>query len=483
MKHNLNLMVKVIGVYFLQSCLTVTVFAETRWYDFNMKDLSKEYHSLLEMVLDPPAGKHGYLKISNGNLLFDNGTPARFWGVNITSSSCFPTYEMAEKIATDLARLGFNNVRFHHIDTGFEPKGIFKDTAPKKKNLDAKKTGIFSESQLDKLDYFILQLKKKGIYVNLNLLSGRKFTAADGVKGAKELRDYTNQAGKPASLFNEHLIRLQEDYINALLNHFNPYTKMRYKDDPAIAFLEIANENSLFRYWISGLLDGSTSGKRQLPVIYEKELDALWEKWHKKNEANENISPPRPPFKNRKAYTVEEVNNVIVFYERIEAKFFNRIYNFIKRTIGSRALVTASGSYYSTANIRAQSVTDFTSPHYYWDQPVWLPNKKWDKRKFEITNASLFETGKGVLRKKANAVTDIAMSHVEGKPLLITEWNTFFPNRYAYELPIILSTYGSLHDWDGANIFGYLNADAKRLKEKIWWMISRKFGQTHKSSY
>jgi hypothetical protein len=94
-----------------------------------------------------------------------------------------------------------------------------------------KKTGVLSKKQLDKLDYLIYQLKIRGIYIDINLLVSRHFTEADGIKHAKEL----GMAAKPASMFDPKLIELQKQYAKNLLTHLNPYTKLRYCDDPAIA--------------------------------------------------------------------------------------------------------------------------------------------------------------------------------------------------------------------------------------------------------
>jgi len=44
-----------------------------------------------------------------------------------------------------------------------------------------------------------------------------------------------------------------------------------------------------------------------------------------------------------------------------------------------------------------------------------------------------------------------SLSHdaVEGKPLIVTEWNDCFPNEYRLEGPVLMAAYGSLQDWDG----------------------------------
>ena len=431
-------------------CPVVTRFPDNRIID------------IAALVLDPPAGKHGMLINKNGNLVFEDGTKTRFWGVNISLDACFPSHQMAELIASRLAFYGYNAVRFHHLDYGFEPRGIFKDLLPYTKDPQKKRSGVLSPHQLDKLDYFIYQLKRRGIYINLNLLSGRKFTEADSVKYAKELIEISNQAGKPASLFDPHLINLQKSFIRQLLNHYNPYTGLKYCEDPAIAMLELNNENSLFRYWMSGNIDGGKfSAKKQLPSYYLKQIDSLWKEWIKNKylktdaESGGTVDFRRPGWKERKLYPDSMVNDVIEFYIDIESRYYTEMIRYIREEIGSRALIGGGGHYFSLAHLKTESITDFTSPHYYWDPAKW-PGKRWDRHNFEMAFKSIFDAGTEPSKKKRrNPVEDNAMLHIKTKPLIITEWNQWFPNPYAYELPVILSAYGSFHEWDGAFVFSY----------------------------
>jgi hypothetical protein len=72
-------------------------------------------------------------------------------------------------------------------------------------------------------------------------LVGRPFQDGDGVKDANTLR----QGAKGTSFFDARLIELQKEFAQQLLGHLNPYTKQKYTDDPAVAIVEINNENSI----------------------------------------------------------------------------------------------------------------------------------------------------------------------------------------------------------------------------------------------
>jgi hypothetical protein len=256
------------------AALTGTVHAEEGWFPYyfpadpaeapDFQGLPASTFNAGKDVLDAPAGKHGFVKVKDGHFYFEDGTRARFWGTNLCFGACFPEHRDAEVMAGRIAYFGFNAVRLHHMDFYFEPNGIFEDIAPAYKNKQMKPTGHLSPRQLDKLDYLIYQFKQRGIYININTLVSRFFTEADGVVDAGKL----GMAAKPVSLFDARLIELQKQYAKDLLTHMNPYTKLRYRDDPAVCLVEITNENTL-----------TELNPSSLPEYYRKEFESLFNKW------------------------------------------------------------------------------------------------------------------------------------------------------------------------------------------------------------
>ncbi len=156
----------------------------------------------------------------------------RVWGVNMCFGADFPDQETARRIARRLAAAGVNSVRFHHMDTSNWPSGIWTDRTHTK----------LSEEALTRLDYFIDQLARNGVYANINLHVGRRITPALGLPTTSESYD------KMINLFTPELIDKQKEYARDLLGRVNTVRKVRYADDPAVAFVEITNENSLFMW-------------------------------------------------------------------------------------------------------------------------------------------------------------------------------------------------------------------------------------------
>ena len=145
---------------------------DLEWQEFHFpKNLDPDSpFNIGKLVLDAPAGKHGFTKVKDKHFYFEDGTRAKFWGTNLCFDACFPDKKQAKALADRIAFFGFNAVRLHHMDFYFEPRGIFEDIAPAYKDPQLKPTGHLSKTQLDKLDYLIYLLKERGIYIDINLL-------------------------------------------------------------------------------------------------------------------------------------------------------------------------------------------------------------------------------------------------------------------------------------------------------------------------
>ncbi len=165
-------------------------------------------------------------------------------------------------MAARLARLGINCVRMHHMDN----HSIW-GKSPNKTIIDPEK--------LERLDYLIHQLKLHGVYTNINLHVSRWLDDKEGFP----FRDQRPNYDKGLDNFEPRMIELQRKYARDLLTHVNPYTKTAYVAEPAIAFVEINNENAIFATWGWGQLD-------RLPDPYATTFRKLWNAWLRKKHGN-----------------------------------------------------------------------------------------------------------------------------------------------------------------------------------------------------
>ncbi len=242
---------------------------KTDWFTFYLPwDDSSRNITNLSTLLDPPAGKHGFLQVaSEGKFHFQNDpSRVKFTGVVNVANANYPDSNVAVAAAARMAKFGINLVRIHLIDVD-GIYGLFQNSTANTIDLSAER--------LDRMDFFVNELKKKGIYVNFCIQSGRVYKDGDNVN-----YPVLNNQSKYVTLFNQRLIDLQKDYARKTLEHVNPYTGLAYKDDPAVAQVELTNENSLFLGWISwggSAIFGDV--ENGIGPQYSAQLDSLFNEW------------------------------------------------------------------------------------------------------------------------------------------------------------------------------------------------------------
>jgi hypothetical protein len=182
----------------------------------------------------------------------------RLWGVNLSFGANLPTHEDAPYIAARMAAVGVNTVRCHHLDTSRWPRGLWNSRDGK----------TIEPEALDRLDFFINQLALHGICVNLNLHVGRAHSEYLG------LPETNGQYDKIFGIFTAELIDAQKDFAREMLSHVNLYRGVSYVDDPAVAIVEITNEDSFFMW-------SGDETLRSLPSHYADILQKKFNAWLK----------------------------------------------------------------------------------------------------------------------------------------------------------------------------------------------------------
>jgi hypothetical protein len=369
----------------------------------------------IDLSATTPAGKSGFVHVAGGHLVDGAGKRIRFWGVNVTDwsrgSVMIPSKDDAPMYASTLARFGVNCVRLHFLDLA-TPRGL----------IDSSKddTRSFDKDQLDRLDFWIAELIRHGIYADLNLNVGRSYKPADGVKDPDRIR-----WGKGLTYFDPRLIELQKEYATALLAHRNPYTKTEYRAEPGVAIVEIANENALY------------VGFRAPTPAYQEELNGIYAEWR----AKRNL-PPATLLQGRDVATApkEQYETELAFYNEMEAKFYGEMKHHLRDTLGVKQPIIATADHSHTGSsypmLRQTSQLDIVDGHDYWQHPGS------PKHNTPMVNEPL-----------ASTVVELSRTAFAGKPYTVSEINEPFPNDYGAEQIPILASYAALQDWDG--IFWY----------------------------
>ena len=367
---------------------------------------------------EKPAGKHGFVKTDGDVFRFEDGTLARFWGVNFNGGANFPSHEYAEKVACRLAQAGCNLVRFHQLDAEWDTPNIYAYTKGKR----VKTTRELDPKSMDCLDYLIYCLKEQGIYCYMDMMTYRKFKEGDDVPYCKYLMD----SAKPWSITNRRLIELQKEFAYQFWNHYNPYTKLCHKDDPVFVMTEIINECDLFTN-----TNARSWAYRPIPY-YENEFRGLFRDWLQENGMEYD-------WENCDLYTSDEP--MVNFKVYITKKYYAEMTDYLKNECGIKIPVAGTNWHKNSGLIKSHEDTDFVDMHhYYYD---W----RWGNTERTCQHRSISAAGA--------ICCNATKLRIANKPYFMSEWDVPWPNSFRAEGPIYYAALGCLQNWGGFAIHTY----------------------------
>lgn len=189
--------------------------------------------------LEKPAGKRGWVQVDEDKFRFADGTPAKFFAVNISWDDMAVSHEESDQWNDKWAKHGVNLVRLHKF-INHEWAGIM--TKEDHMIPDPVKIKLF--------DYYHASARKRGIYTSWSAVFHMKLTPADKtrVKYFDEVKAHDPKQLDVISLKNiaPDIQDLLIKQTIALLDRKNSVTGIRYADDPALAYIELHNEDDIF---------------------------------------------------------------------------------------------------------------------------------------------------------------------------------------------------------------------------------------------
>ena len=364
-----------------------------------------------------PAGKHGFVRADGEDLRFEDGTLAKFWGVNFNGGACFPSRDYAPKVARRLAQVGCNIVRFHQLDAEWDTPNIFSYSKGKRVTT----TRVLDSKSLDALDYLIYCLKEEGIYCYLDMTTYRKYKEGDDVPFYDELFDNA----RPWSNTSPRLIELHKEFATQLWSHYNPYTKLEYRNDPVFVLTEITNENDLFtnsnasnRFYIQSKYYESEFRAQFRDYLLAHNMDYDWEHCD--------------------LYTQDEA--MIQFKIAATKKYYQEMHDHM-RSIGVRIPITGTNWSHTSGLAKAHEDMDFTDSHHYFYDWRWGNTERTCAHR-NITSAP-------------HVFPNLAKMRLPNKPFFVSEWDMPWPNAFRAEGPIYYAAVAALQNWSGLAIHTY----------------------------
>jgi hypothetical protein len=400
--------------------------------------------------LDRPAGRHGGVRMVGDHFAFTDGSPVKFWGVNLSYTASAPDRETADFTAARFSKYGINAVRMHKFTYPTGQMGIG----------DPNDSTRMDPKGLDRLDYFASRLKKHGVYFGWSHSYGFHVVPGD----RKRLLAYDEIAnglhGNTYAFMNfaEDVQDLMIDMVVNLLKHKNPYTGRTYADEPALCFIELQNEDDIFFYSSANALSNCPTYRKRFLARFavwlkdrygsEDKLKAAWGGALPAGEtlAAANIMPQLNPWffgedhlPGQEGGARRRLLDTAAFLHHVQDRFYGRFVKAI-RAAGYRGPLNGSPW-------QAQSML----PHYlnlHSDYDVGYIDRH---NYFGGTGADMVAS---MLTHPGSGYFGSGLQQVIDRPFGLSEWIHVYPNLYAAEGPPIVATYGlGLQGWDASYEF------------------------------
>jgi hypothetical protein len=410
------------------------VAAEGRWpFQPPRDEFSPKALLDLRSLNEKFAGAHGFLARSeDGNdFAFADGTPARFWALN---DGAFGTD--LPRHARFLAKRGINMVRFHSniTPTGSDLMGI--DTTDR-----------------DHLWKGLAAMKKEGIYVTYSPY----WAGPARVKPSMGVLD-TGGAGNWGLLFFDK--KLQEAYkswLRQVLTEKNPYTGIPLVKDPALAIIQIQNEDSLL-FWTSQNIKGSAKKElcRQFGEFLAKKYGSLkkarqaWDDAASDKDAAGAFAQGEAPLyiiwqltqRGGSEGQQQRCADQMQFFTTTMRDFNKMIGTYLKKELGCKQLVNA-GNWRTADNVTMLDAERWS----YTSNEVMAVNRYYggahegQNNGWAIGNGDRFTDDSAMLHPREMPLT---LKQVDGFPMMVTESSWVPPQGYQSEGPFLVAAYQSL---------------------------------------
>ena len=406
------------------------------------------------------AGESGFVSRDGDEFILADGTPVRFWAVNAGPAIVKGSKEEVSYLARRLSKMGVNMVRIH---------GSVMENSDKAETLEDLKS--ISDEYLDSYHYFVYAMKMEGIYTKLSyyfplwVRMKPSFNVA-GFEGKYE--------GKHPFALLQYDKRFQDVYkswAEKILLSVNPYTGVQLAKEPAVAMIEIQNEDS----YLFGTFTRSAIPDEQFNIIGGYFRDYLVKKygsaegayaawgadcgrdddcredgdcdeyfvvrdiyysttWTKKTESQQRRSADQ-----------------MQFLTEFQKQFYHDMYDYYRNTIGTPILISASN--WMTAEPKTMeglerytyTATDVIDRHGYFEENHTGDRSSWSVREgHTLSNIT-------ALKNPDKAI--VQMNRVKGYPHIITETAWPAPNRFTGECVPMWTIFGALQGVNGIFMF------------------------------
>jgi hypothetical protein len=392
----------------------------------------------LRSLNEKRAGESGWVRRTpEGDFALGNGRPVRFWAVNARLPGN-PSLDDYRRLARFLAKRGVNLVR---LALGPHPK------APNSRITDV------DEAEIEHGHKVVAAMRDEGIYVMIVPYWGVAVHAQPswGLPGHPS-------GPMPGLLFwDETLQAGYKAWVRALFTRPNPYTGVPLARDPAVAFFQTQNEDSLL-FWTVSSIKGEEA--RRFGQRFARWLAAKYGSLERARQAWPGAAAPGDDFdrgvaglyhiwemtQDRRGFVAARLADQLQFWAETMRDFNRSIEEFFRKELGCEVLINA-GNWRTADAIRlldaerwSYTANDAIGSNKYFTG-IHVNPAEGHKVGYLVSPGDFF-TDPSVLRSPR----EFALNHkqVAGFPLVISESTWVSPLSHQSEGPFLVAAYSAL---------------------------------------
>lgn len=400
-------------------------------------DAALDLRSLNEDV----AGQSGFVKLNDAGdeLLLGDGTPARFWSVTTYGFNARSQIDFDHHIRF-LAKRGVNMVRLHlQIPDGRDDQPI---TAAR-------------QSVIDNAQRTVAAAKKHGIYTTLSpywAMHQKRVPAGWGIEGWPE-----NEPPHALLFFNPTLQEGYRAWMKQLLTTPNPYTGTPLAKDPALAIIQLQNEDSLL-FWTEQRIKGTQRallGKQFHAFLVQKygSFDLAKKAWggaaHEDDKPAEQVAGLSIIWEmtqRRTGAKQRRLADQLEYYAKTMREFNEQTAAYLRDELGCGQVINA-GNWNTADPVRLDDTerwsyagNEIIAVNRYFNPPHVGEAVGWS-----IRPGHHFVSG-SVLHNPRKL--PVSVKQLTGKVHMVTESQWVPPNAYQAEGPVLVAAYSALTGLD-----------------------------------
>lgn len=387
------------------------------------------------------AGETGYVRLSADGRSFarGDGKPIRFWPVNSNGFRLKPE-EMGSNTRF-LAKMGVNMVRIF-ASLGAKGKGSRIDD--------------YDPEEVDRIQRYVAACEKEGIYATIS-----PYWANGGSANAQSSwgLGYGDGEGVWGLLFfNRKLQDAYKTWVRHLYLDPNPYTGVPLAKDPAVAIVQIQNEDGLLFWTFQGI---KPAQKKILSRTFGLwltrrygSLNAARDRYRGAERPGDDWTDGAPELLDTWVLTQPQTgamktraDDQTAFLIDVQKEFYADMAGFYRNDLGYKGLInacnwiTADPVRQNDAERYTYTPTDVMAVNRYYDGVHKGPNNGW-----RIDEGDFFTDDSALTRPRNLPVN---LKQVVGHPMVVTESCWVTPLEYQAEAPLVCAAYESLSGVQG----------------------------------